>query len=94
MDEGDNEAENILRSVVNVIKILIIIFSAIIGLVGVIGGCIMLSQNGAGFFVILAGIIIALIGYFFAKLVWAVGMIFINISTNVRTIKKQLQNRG
>lgn len=94
MDEGDNEAENILRNVVNVIKILIIIFAIVDGIVGIILGIIYLDDSvGLGSLIILVSAISIPIGIFIAKLVWALGMIFINISTNVRTIKKQLQNR-
>ena len=91
-DEGDNNAENILRTWLNWLRALIIIFSIILG----IGSLVGLSINGGDAGIVLgliACIVIILLGIAVAQLEWALGMIFINISTNVRKIKQILQTR-
>lgn len=92
-DEGDNEAEDILRNTLNWIKNIIIVVSVIAGVVQFIVG-IVASQISAGyiFLGLISGAITILVGIITAKLIWAVGMIFINISTNVRSIKKSLRS--
>ena len=93
-DEGDNDAETILRNVINTIKNLIIIFSIIGGAVLIIAGIAMMANVGVeGLAPIIGGIFVIILGVFFARLVWAFGMIFINISTNVRNIKQILRNK-
>lgn len=91
-DEGDNDAEIILRNVVNSLKNLILIFSIIGGVILIIIGGVMIDQiGGAGIAPIIGGIFAIILGVFFARLVWAFGMIFINVSTNVRNIKHILK---
>lgn len=91
-DEGDNDAEIILRNVVNSLKNLILIFSIIGGVISIIIGGVMIDQiGGAGIAPIIGGIFAIILGVFFARLVWAFGMIFINVSTNVRNIKHILK---
>lgn len=93
-DEGDNNAERIMRNYLNWIRTLIIIFSVLFGIIGVIGGFVALSNNsGVGILGILGGIIALIFGIALAWLVWSAGMILINISTNVRTIKNILKSR-
>lgn len=93
-DEGDNDAETILRNVINTIKNLIIIFSIIGGVILIIGGVAMMANVGvAGIVPLIVGIFVIILGVFFARLVWALGMIFINMSTNVRNIKQILKNK-
>ena len=93
-DEGDNDAETILRSVINTIKNLIVIFSIIGGVILIIGGAAMMANVGvAGIAPLRGGIFVLILGVFFARLVWAFGMIFINMSTNVRNIKQILKNK-
>lgn len=93
-DEGDNDAEIILRNVINTIKNLIIIFSIIGGVVLIFAGIAMMANVGvAGIVPIIGGIFVIILGVFFARLIWALGMIFINISTNVRNIKQIIRNR-
>lgn len=86
-EEGDNEAEEILRKALNSIKNLIIFFSIIVGVVCVLapiaGGAGPMAIGG-----VIVGIIVILLGIAVARLIWSIGMIFINISTNVRSIKK------
>lgn len=93
IDEGDNEAENILRNTLNWIKKLLMIASIILGIVWVIMGFVQGVQMDnflIPFLAIIGGALFVFIGFAVAKLIWAVGMIFINISTNVRSIKKSL----
>lgn len=93
IDEGDNEAENILRDTLNWIKNLLMIASVVIGIIFVIWGLVDGIQTNnflIPFLAIIGGALIVIVGFAIAKLIWAVGMIFINISTNVRTIKKSL----
>lgn len=93
-DPGDNNAENILRRLVNNLKTWIIVFSAIIGILYIITGCItgIINNDFIIFFEdILIGTIYWVLGYVFAKFIWALSMLFINISTNVRSIKHELQ---
>lgn len=93
VDEGDNEAESILRNTLNWIKNLIMIASVLVGIVWAIMG-IMQGVQMEDFLLpilsIIGGALCVFIGFAVAKLIWAVGMIFINISTNVRSIKKSL----
>lgn len=92
-DEGDNEAENILRKTLNWIKNLIMITSVVLGIawviMGVAGG-VQTNNSLISFLAIIGGALFIFIGVAVAKLIWAVGMIFINISTNVRSIKQSL----
>lgn len=93
IDEGDNEAENILRDTLNWIKNLLMIASVVIGIIFVIWGLVDGIQTNTfliPFLAIIGGALIVIVGFAIAKLIWAVGMIFINISTNVRSIKKTL----
>ena len=90
-DEGDNNAEDILRKVLNFIKALIIIMSVLGAVIMVIAGIAMISNPDGqvqGIILLILGVLSILFGIGVARLIWAVGMIFINISTNVRTIKK------
>ena len=96
IDEGDNEAENILRNTINWIKIILIIASIILGIVWAAIAFIMANDTENPLLMlwgILGGGLLAFLGFVFAKLIWAVGMIFINISTNVRTIKRELKSK-
>ena len=92
-DEGDNEAENILRKTLNWIKNLIMITSVVLGIawviMGVAGG-VQTNNSLISFLAIIGGALFIFIGVAVAKLIWAVGMIFINLSTNVRSIKQSL----
>ena len=93
LDEGDNEAENILRNTLNWIKNLLMIASVVLGVVWVIMGFVQGFQTDNSlipWLAIIGGALLVFIGFAVAKLIWAVGMIFINISTNVRSIKKSL----
>ena len=91
-DQGDNNAETILTRLVNSIKAIIIFFSIIFGAIYIIGGIIIFSENSSlGFVSVFAGIIILVFGIIFAKLIWAICMLFINISHNLRTVKQELQ---
>lgn len=95
-DEGDNDAEEILERVVNFLKWLITIFSIGGSIVIFIMGIGLLFQGYGesiliGIVCIVGSVINLLLGLWFAKLVWALGMIFINISNNVRAIKKLIQ---
>ena len=93
IDEGDNEAENILRNTLNWIKIIAIILSTAFGIVTCIYSFFMMAYTRnfwIPFLSFLGGLLIIFLGFFIAKLIWAFGMIFINISTNVRSIKKSL----
>lgn len=92
-DEGDNEAENILRNTLKWIKIISIILSTACGIVICINSFFMMEYTRSfwlPFLSFLGGLFIIFLGFFIAKLIWAMGMIFINISTNVRTIKRSL----
>lgn len=91
MDEGDNNAEDILRSWLKWIKILIICFAVIMG-IGSAAGIANVSDAGI-ILGIIAFFVILLLGIGIAQLIWSAGMIFINISTNVRKIKQILQTR-
>ena len=93
-DEGDNEAERIMRNYLNFIKNLIIISSVIFGIFLFIAGIVAMS-NGipGGIAGLFGGIVAIILGIAIAKLIWASGMILINISTNVRTIKGVLKSR-
>lgn len=96
-DEGDNEAENILRRTLKWIKICLIIIFTVWGIGMCIFSFIMMAETrsfGIPFIRFLGGLLTIFFGYFFAKLIWAVGMIFINISTNVRIIKKTIANKN
>ena len=93
-DEGDNEAERIMRNYLNTIKNLIIISSVIFGIFLSIAGIIAMSNGIPGGIVgLFGGIVVIILGIAIAKLIWASGMILINISTNVRTIKGVLKSR-
>ena len=96
LDEGDNNAEEILKKVVNALKWLIIIFTIGGSITFFIMGIVLLGKgyddttlNGIVFCV--GSIFSLFLGLWFAKLIWALGMIFINISNNVRAIKKIIQ---
>lgn len=93
LDEGDNDAENILRNTLNWIKIIAIFLSTAFGIVTCIYSFFMMAYTRnfwIPFLSFLGGLLIIFLGFFIAKLIWAFGMIFINISTNVRSIKKSL----
>ena len=96
LDEGDNNAEEILKKVVNALKWLIIIFTIGGSITFFIMGIVLLFQGYGesilfGIVCIVGSVINLLLGLWFAKLIWALGMIFINISNNVRAIKKIIQ---
>ena len=94
-DEGDNEAENILRKWLKWIKLLMIICAWISGGFMVIYAILVATSyyfNWVLFLIlILGGALTVVFGYLFAQLIWAIGMIFINISTNVRAIKQRMR---
>ena len=93
IDEGDNDAEKILRNTLNWIKIIAIILFAACGIVTCIYSFFMMAYTSSfwiPFLSFLGGLLIIFLGFFIAKLIWAFGMIFINISTNVRIIKKSI----
>ena len=97
IDEGDNEAENILRNTLNWIKIIAIILSSAFGIVVCIYSFFMMAETRSfwmPFLSFLGGLLIIFLGFFLAKLMWAFGIIFINISTNVRIIKKSISNKN
>lgn len=93
---GDNEAEDILRKALDYLRNLLIVLT-FIGSGIIFFGSIALDIK-RGFTPIpifwFLGLIIAalniIIGIWFAKLIWAVGMVFVNISTNIRIIKKSV----
>ena len=94
-DQGDNNAEIILTNLVNTIKSFLIVASIIIGIVYIIGGIIggaLYDNFLIGFGAILSGILIIVLGIIFAKLIWAICMLFINISQNLRILKQEFQN--
>ena len=96
IDEGDNEAEGILSDTLNWVKKLVMIMSVVAGIISVIMGIGMGITADNFFFLIitiLAGIVTIFIGFALAKLIWAVGMIFVNISNNVKIIKKSLASK-
>lgn len=94
-DEGDNDAEDIMRKWLRWIKLILIILSCISGGIMVILGIGIASSYygnfGLALLGILGGAITILLGCLFAQLIWASGMILINISTNVRIIKHRLR---
>lgn len=94
-DEGDNEAEDILRNWLKWIRTLIIVISILGGIGLIIWGFMVASMSyGGEWFAVLGivgGAINILIGWGIANFVWAVGMVFVNISTNVRLIKKSIK---
>ena len=89
IDEGDNEAEVILRDTLNWVKKLLMIISVVSGIISVIIG-IATGNPALLIFGIIGGILIMFIGFALAKLIWAIGMIFVNISNNVKIIKNRL----
>ena len=88
-DEGDNEAEDILRNWLKWIRTLIIVISVLTGVVAFVASA---AMGGAMFIlgIVVAAIVIVL-GWCIASLAWAMGMVFVNISTNVRLIKKSMK---
>lgn len=96
-DEGDNEAEEILRKYLNLFKKILCILSIAGAIIMLLYSIIVATQVSGDIAVpmIIGTLIFAPLGAFlgiaFAKLIWAVGMIFINISTNVRKIKQFMQ---
>ncbi|MDE6809954.1 MAG: sel1 repeat family protein [Muribaculaceae bacterium] len=96
-DNGDNAAEDILRDALDNIKKLIIVFSIMIGgviFVGGIIGCIV-SDNGLPLIICLVmAFITMMVGFGLARLIWAAGMNFVNISTNVRAIKQMILGKN
>ena len=94
IDEGDNDAEDVLRGAINFIKNFIIILAVIESLVALIAGIILITESYTplGIVLIIAAVLGIPINILIAKLIWAAGMIFINISTNVRIIKRILKN--
>lgn len=94
-DQGDNNAEIILTNLVNTIKSFLIGASIITGIFYIIGGIIYAALDDnflSGFGAILNGILILVFGIIFAKLIWAICMLFINISQNLRIVKQEFQN--
>ncbi|MCH5246325.1 MAG: hypothetical protein J1E84_07665 [Muribaculaceae bacterium] len=95
LDEGDNSAEDILRKWIKWIKLIIIIVSCISGgimmFLGIAAASSYYGNFGMALLGILGGAITILFGWLYAQLTWATGMIFINISTNVRIIKHRLR---
>ena len=93
-DEGDNDAEDVLRTYLNLFKKWVIVLSVIVGILAAIGGIVLLA-NGipSGVPMIILAVIIIIINIVIAKLIWAAGMIFINISTNVRKIKQIVKTK-
>lgn len=91
---GDNEAEDILRKALDYFRISII-FLAYISSGIIFIGSILISCNSyyydTGYYWII-GLFVAVLNIiiwrWLAKLIWAVGMVFVNISTNIRIIKK------
>ena len=94
IDEGDNDAEDVLRGAINFIKNFIIILAVIESLVALIAGIILITESYTplGIVLIIAAVLGIPINILVAKLIWAAGMIFINISTNVRNIKQILKH--
>lgn len=96
IDEGDNDAEAILRKYLNLFKKLLCIVSVVVAVIMVLISIISATQVSGDVAVptiiitLICAPLFAYIGIAIAKLIWAVGMIFINISTNVRSIKKSL----
>ena len=92
---GDNEAEEILRKALDYFRILIIVLAYISSCI-IFLGSIALDIKGIADVPIfwLLGLIVAalniIIWIWLAKLMWAVGMVFVNISTNIRIIKKSV----
>lgn len=92
LDLGDNDAEDILRDTLYNVRNIINLTSQILG--GIILAlsivCLFFEEIIWGIIGIIVGIIIIIIWNVIAKLLWAIGMVFINISTNIRIIKKQI----
>lgn len=96
-DNGDNAAEDILRKALDNIKNLIIIFSIMLGCAVFIGGIIgcLVSHNELPLIIcIVMAFITTIVGFGFARLIWAAGMNFVNISTNVRAIKQMILGKN
>lgn len=92
-DEGDNKAEEMLRRYLNSFKIFFIVLIIIWGIVATILSIKALGTIGpAGLIGIIGAIFSVLIGIAIVRILWAAGMIFINISTNVRKIKHKLNS--
>lgn len=97
-DEGDNQAEDILRKWLNLTKWIILVISFVISASEVLSGFLMAISYFKVlwwyFFVgVLSGALTVLIGWALSRLVWSIGMVFINISTNVRKIKHLMERR-
>lgn len=100
IDEGDNDAEETLREYLDLFKkwstIMCYVGGVICVLWGLIGGIIMIANDmifqGLVMLIVIGviGAIGVIISLYIIKLIWSAGMIFINISTNVRKIKQRL----
>lgn len=96
-DIGDNEVEDILRKTLDYIRKLIIILAYISSGIIFIGS-ISISYNRYYYydtdhywiFGLIVAVLNIIIWRWLAKLIWAVGMVFVNISTNIRIIKKNV----
>lgn len=92
---GENEAEDILRKALNFFRKLIIVL-AFIGSLIIFFVSIAFDLKGISDVPIfwLLGLIAAalniILWIWLAKSMWAVGMVFVNISTNIRIIKKSV----
>ena len=95
LDEGDNDAEDILRKWLKWIKLIMIISAWVSGGFMLIYAILVATSYYFDWvlflLLILGGALTVVFGYLFAQLIWAIGMIFINISTNVRAIKQRMR---
>lgn len=95
IDEDDPRAENILRRWLKWIRICLIIGAILSGAACVIAGIFAASSPYGEWWQalvgILAGAFLILIGIALAWIIWAMGMIFVNISTNVRSVKNMMK---
>ena len=90
LDEGDNDAEDVLRNYLDYIRKLFIILSVIFAVVSIIVS-ISFGAPGMAIPCVLIGGLGIILAIVLSKLLWSMGMIFINISTNVRIIKHKLK---
>ena len=90
LDEGDNDAEEVLRNYLNYIRKLFIILSVIFAVVSIFVSIGFGVPEMAIPFVLI-GVIGVVLAVVISKLLWSIGMIFINLSTNVRIIKHKIK---
>lgn len=89
---GDNEAEAVLRSCARWVWWYIIITMGLTSAIASIAALIRMNyEPGIGFLLLVCGIIGLILTPLVARVFWALMMIVVNISTNIRSIKHTLQ---